>query len=194
MRNAEGAEEWIEARIEFCPVEYPDGVEIDSVRVSTIDEKDAVVTADVRFDHTCEGAWSHWVFAWQLEKELDGWNLSSQIEGGTREIHNSVPEPSENTGQTESAVNGDDETPQLAAQTASATAEPGQDYSGNWHTYEPANVVDERHNTAWQVAGTGKDEGLLLEYAEPVTVSRIGLIPGYAKTDTKEDLDRFYQM
>jgi hypothetical protein len=194
MRNAMGAEEWIEAQKEFCPVDHPDGVEINSVRVSTIDEDDATVTADVGFYHTCEGAWSHWVFAWELEKELDGWKLASQVEGGTQEIHNSVPLPSDNTGQKESTVKGDDATPQLTSITASATAEPGQDYSGKWHTYEPANVVDEQRDTAWQVAGTGKDEWLLLEYEEPVAVSRIGLIPGYWKTDPKADVDRFYQM
>jgi hypothetical protein len=195
MRNVVGAEGWIEARKnEYCPVVHPHGADVKDVRVSEVNGDKAVATADVRFKHTCGE--SHWIFAWRLNNESDGWKLASQIPEATHALYNTVPflEPYDNTGITKSDVSGESQQDKLESVKASATAEPGEDASGKLFTYEPANAVDGKPYTAWQVAGDGKNQWILLEYEEPMKVSRVGIIPGYDKVDPEDDTDRFYQM
>jgi len=76
---------------------------------------------------------------------------------------------------------------------ASATAPPGTDARGAVVSYAAANLVDGDPSTAWRVPGSGQGVVLTLRFAKPVIVTRIGLIPGYAKVDPADGSNRFFQ-
>jgi hypothetical protein len=76
---------------------------------------------------------------------------------------------------------------------ASDTAPSSTDAAGNVVTYLPANVIDGDVETAWRSPGNGRGESITLIFDNPITVVRIGLIPGYAKTDPQTGVDRFRQ-
>ena len=77
--------------------------------------------------------------------------------------------------------------------TASETAPASTDAAGNVVTYLPANVIDGDVQTAWRTPGDGHRESVTLIFDNPVDVVRIGLIPGYAKTDPQTGANRFFQ-
>jgi serine/threonine-protein kinase len=77
--------------------------------------------------------------------------------------------------------------------TATNTAPASHDASGNVVTYQPSNVLDGDVETAWRTPGNGKGESVTLIFDNPVDVSQIGLIPGYAKTDPQTGANRFFQ-
>ncbi len=76
---------------------------------------------------------------------------------------------------------------------ASHTAPSSTDAAGNPVTYVPANVIDGNVQTAWRTPGDGHDESITLIFDNPINIVRIGLIPGYAKTDPQTGADRFVQ-
>jgi serine/threonine protein kinase len=76
---------------------------------------------------------------------------------------------------------------------ASDTAPSSTDAAGNVVTYVPGNVVDGDVETAWRTPGDGRGASVRLIFDNPVSVVRIGLIPGYAKTDPQTGVDRFRQ-
>jgi hypothetical protein len=47
--------------------------------------------------------------------------------------------------------------------------------------------------TAWRTPGNGRGASVTLIFDNPISVVRIGLIPGYAKTDPQTGADRFRQ-
>lgn len=71
-----------------------------------------------------------------------------------------------------------------ATVTVPATAPPNQDVDGNLVRYEGRNMLDGVPETTWRMPGDGSGETLLLELAEPVTLTSVGLVNGYAKTAT----------
>jgi hypothetical protein len=75
--------------------------------------------------------------------------------------------------------------------TASSTAPASKDAAGNVITYLPKNVVDGDVQTAWRAPGDGRGVTVTLLFDNPVYIRRIGLIPGYAKTDPQTGADRF---
>src|SRR5205823_4102509 len=77
--------------------------------------------------------------------------------------------------------------------TASSTAPASHDAAGNVVTYQPSNVIDGDVETAWRTPGDGNGESVTLIFDNPVDVVKIGLIPGYAKTDPQTGVDRFFQ-
>jgi serine/threonine protein kinase len=77
--------------------------------------------------------------------------------------------------------------------TASDTAPASTDGAGNPVTYLPSNVIDGDVETAWRTPGDGLGEHVTLLFDTPVDLTRIGLIPGYAKTDPETGVDRFFQ-
>jgi serine/threonine protein kinase len=77
--------------------------------------------------------------------------------------------------------------------TASSTAPSSTDAAGNPVTYVPANVIDGDVQTAWRTPGDGHDQWVTLIFDNPIEVSRIGLIPGYAKNDPQTGANRFVQ-
>ncbi|MEY2475579.1 MAG: hypothetical protein QOG87_894 [Actinomycetota bacterium] len=80
-----------------------------------------------------------------------------------------------------------------AAVEASATAPPGTDARGVVVSYAATNLVDGDPSTAWRVPGSGQGVVLTLKFAKPVIVTRIGIIPGYAKVDPADGSNRFFQ-
>ena len=79
--------------------------------------------------------------------------------------------------------------------TATQTAEGSTDSEGNVVTYEAANVVDGDPGTAWRMPFNDWDwdDYILITFDEPVTITELGLIPGYAKVDPASGADRFMQ-
>jgi serine/threonine-protein kinase len=76
---------------------------------------------------------------------------------------------------------------------ATDTAPSSTDAAGNVVTYVPANVIDGDVETAWRTPGDGQGESVTLIFDNPINIVRIGLIPGYAKTDPQTGVDRFRQ-
>lgn len=83
------------------------------------------------------------------------------------------------------------ETLVLTSAAASCTAAPGVDAAGEAVTYEPAAAIDADAESAWRCAGNGSGVRLDLALGQKATVSRVGLIPGYAKTDPVDGADRY---
>jgi WD40 repeat protein len=98
-----------------------------------------------------------------------------------------------NGGPTYSRLGGGAEQASLDSIKTSHTALSTSDGCGNKVSYEPEKVMDDEPTTAWKVGGDGAGEWIELKYDKPIEVSRVGIIPGYAKTDPCEGTDRFYQ-
>jgi len=81
----------------------------------------------------------------------------------------------------------------LISPSASSTAPDGVDLGGNVVTYRAANTIDGDPETAWRTGGDGVGEALTFEFDEPVYLTEIGLIPGYAKVDPVDLTDRFFE-
>jgi hypothetical protein len=209
-----GKEKWIEERTkeqEFCPIEK---AEVKDAKVTDIEEDTAVATADVHFGYKC--GQEDWRYSWTVSKVDEEWKLDSrEVERATS---TPVPVTFVNEGRTESLAGGKTKEANLKSVKTSATANDAKDGSDNYVTYEPELAVDGKLDTAWQVAleddnvtyhnaadgqpdiarqvafKDGKEPWVLLEYDNPITVSRVGIIPGYNKKDPADGTDRFYQM
>ena len=83
--------------------------------------------------------------------------------------------------------------PAVSAISASCTRAPSRDSVGNPTSYEPARAVDGDPTTAWRCDGDGTGQHITLELAGPARVTRIGLVPGLAKTDPGDGTDRYAQ-
>lgn len=79
----------------------------------------------------------------------------------------------------------------LASARASCTAAPALDPSGAQINFRAASVIDADEATAWRCPGDGVGVTLSLRLSAQATVTRIGLIPGYAKTDPVDGSDRY---
>jgi hypothetical protein len=75
--------------------------------------------------------------------------------------------------------------------TASITAPPSNDACLNQVPFTADRVSDGDPETAWRTIGDGVGETLTLQFGAPVRVTRVGLIPGYAKVDRCDGTDRF---
>jgi hypothetical protein len=76
---------------------------------------------------------------------------------------------------------------------ATSTAPPGEEADGSQVSYAPAQVLDGERNTAWRTPGDGTGVVLTLDLGEDREVTRVGLLPGYAKTDPTDGSNRFYE-
>jgi hypothetical protein len=78
-------------------------------------------------------------------------------------------------------------TPVNVAATATArvpsSAPPGQDVNGSPVSYDAAQMFDGDRTTTWRMSGDGTDALITIRLAEPVEVSKVGLVNGYAKED-----------
>ena len=83
------------------------------------------------------------------------------------------------------------ETLVLTSANASCTSAPGVDAAGEPVTYEPAAAIDADAETAWRCDGNGSGVTLDLTLGQKAMVSRVGLVPGYAKTDPVDGTDRY---
>jgi hypothetical protein len=76
---------------------------------------------------------------------------------------------------------------------ASASAPAGVNACNEHISYEPALVQDGRLDTAWRVPGNGVGQFLQLDFAAPTQISDLSLVPGYAKIDPCDGINRFTQ-
>jgi hypothetical protein len=74
---------------------------------------------------------------------------------------------------------------------ASSTAPDNVDAAGNPVSYSAANMVDGDPQTAWRSPGDGRGETVTLSLPSAAHLTRVGLIPGYAKVDPSNGIDRF---
>ena len=74
---------------------------------------------------------------------------------------------------------------------ASCQADPGVDSAGNTITYEPDLTLDAVPSTAWRCPGSAVGQQLVYDFGTPVTLTSVGLVPGYAKVDPVDGSNRF---
>jgi Zn-dependent protease with chaperone function len=78
-----------------------------------------------------------------------------------------------------------------AAASASSTAPDSVDDAGNPVSYDATNVMDDNMSTAWRVEGDGRGVTVTLDLPAMVHLTKVGLVPGYAKLDPTTGKDRF---
>jgi hypothetical protein len=71
-----------------------------------------------------------------------------------------------------------------ATTTVPATAQSSTDLDGNVVGYEARNMLDGVPTTCWRMPGDGSGETITVELAKATRLTSVGLINGYAKTDT----------
>lgn len=76
---------------------------------------------------------------------------------------------------------------------ASASAPAGVNACNEPVSYDPALAIDGRMETAWRVPGDGAGQFLRLDLAAPTLIGEVALVPGYAKVDPCDGVDRFAQ-
>lgn len=76
---------------------------------------------------------------------------------------------------------------------ANAFAPPSINACNEQTTFEPSNVLDGRFDTAWRVPGNGIGSFIQLDFDMPVQIDQLYIVPGYAKTDPCDGIDRFLQ-
>jgi hypothetical protein len=74
---------------------------------------------------------------------------------------------------------------------ATCVASPGVDGGGNPVTYRAGNILDDVPSTAWRCDGDGRGVRLSLRLGAPTTIVAVAMIPGYAKTDPYDHIDRY---
>jgi hypothetical protein len=76
---------------------------------------------------------------------------------------------------------------------ATCEADPGVDSAGNTITYHPDLTLDAVPATAWRCPGSAVGQQLVYDFGGPVTLTAVGLVPGYAKVDPVDGTDRFVE-
>ena len=94
-----------------------------------------------------------------------------------------LPKPSDDASSSEGPI----DLARYAAVVVPDTAPPNVDVSGNQVRYEAANLIDGVPATCWRMPGSGADDEIVFSFREPVQLTEVGLINGYAKTSG--DLD-----
>lgn len=74
---------------------------------------------------------------------------------------------------------------------ADCVAPPALDSLSNTVTYEPERTTDAEPDTAWRCPGSAVGTRLVYEFDRPVTLTEVGLVPGYDKVDPADGIDRF---
>jgi hypothetical protein len=74
-----------------------------------------------------------------------------------------------------------------AEATVPKPARASTDNQGNRVTYGAANLFDGEATTCWRTAGDAAGKVLVFRFDEPVTITEVGLINGYAKNDPPND-------
>jgi len=67
------------------------------------------------------------------------------------------------------------------------TAPPNVDVSGNPVRYVARNLIDKKPETCWRMPGSGEGDEIVFTFLEPVEITEVGIINGYAKSSG--DLD-----
>jgi hypothetical protein len=82
---------------------------------------------------------------------------------------------------------------ETASASASCTSDPSHDVSKKSFSYEPEKAIDSSRDTAWRCDGDGVGQWLKIDFRGQVTLTSIGIVPGYAKTDPSDGTDRYAQ-
>ncbi|WP_433783291.1 discoidin domain-containing protein [Actinomycetospora sp. CA-101289] len=69
----------------------------------------------------------------------------------------------------------------------------GTDSAGTPFRYQPVNAFDSDPESAWRCEGAGYGQWLRADFGTPVTITEVGLVPGYDKVDPYDGTDRFAQ-
>ncbi|MGH3811486.1 MAG: NADase-type glycan-binding domain-containing protein [Pseudonocardiaceae bacterium] len=80
-----------------------------------------------------------------------------------------------------------------ASASASCISSAGRDVNGTIFTYEPDKAIDNVRDTAWRCDGDGVGQWLKISFQSSATLTSIGIMPGYAKTDPSDGTDRYAQ-
>lgn len=70
---------------------------------------------------------------------------------------------------------------------AAKTDAPGVDTAGRPTTYDASNMLDGDDGTAWRMAGDGTGQVLSFTFPQPVRLTSVGLVNGYAKSGQEGD-------
>lgn len=115
------------------------------------------------------------------------WALTRSSDPQTSATSSALPSaPSDATAPPTAALGG-------AIASAECVAPDSHDAAGNPTSYEAAKAIDGDPATAWRCPGTRSGESLALTFPTPVELSKVGLIPGLAKTDPASGVDRYAQ-
>jgi len=93
------------------------------------------------------------------------------------------PSPRVYRGKTRAAV--------VEGASASCETAPSVDSAGNPVSYAPAYAFDQDISTAWRCDGDGVGQSITLSLARDTRIAELGLVPGYAKTDSTSGADRY---
>lgn len=74
-----------------------------------------------------------------------------------------------------------------------STSSDATDADDNRVNYAWPNMLDGDPETTWRMDGDGAGETITFTLQDPATISRLGLVNGYAKTDAKTGEDRYAQ-
>jgi uncharacterized RDD family membrane protein YckC len=98
-----------------------------------------------------------------------------------------------NGGQSTSAVDPSNSRQVAVGASVPATAPGGMDASGSPTSYGAENLLDDEATTTWRMPGDGSAHEIVISLDGPRTITSVGLIPGYAKVDPSNGIDRFTQ-
>jgi hypothetical protein len=84
--------------------------------------------------------------------------------------------------------------PSVQGITASEVRPDSFDSCGNPTTYPASNAIDGQLDTAWMGVGDATGATLTLTLRQPAVVTRLGMVPGYAKTDPCTSSSRFGEL
>jgi len=90
--------------------------------------------------------------------------------------------------ETDEPSTGQDDQSNLAPQAevdAPPPLPPGLDLANNRITYPPENMLDENPESAYRVAGDATGSVITFRLPETSTITEVGMVNGYAKTDTR---------
>ncbi|HEX5771599.1 MAG TPA: hypothetical protein VFY11_11595 [Nocardioidaceae bacterium] len=79
----------------------------------------------------------------------------------------------------------------VARSSATCQSAASVDAAGNPVTYQPARAHDSDLTTAWRCDGSGVGQRITLELPRQQALAEVGLVPGYAKTDPANGVDRY---
>jgi hypothetical protein len=79
----------------------------------------------------------------------------------------------------------------VARSSATCQSAASVDAAGNPVTYQPARAHDSDLTTAWRCDGSGVGQRITVELPRQMALAEVGLVPGYAKTDPANGVDRY---
>lgn len=97
--------------------------------------------------------------------------------------------PSADRSPATAAPSGPGDLTRSAEVTVPDTAPPSRDLEGRRTEYDARQMLDGDASTAWRMRGDASGEELVVVLSGPATLTRVGLVNGYAKTDPATGLD-----